>query len=53
LALFAFNEINNLRTFNVAFSPIPSADRENILTYLVTQFPPPGAKPAQKEEKPK
>ncbi len=32
---------------------IPSADRENILTYLVTQFPPPGAKPAQKEEKPK
>jgi hypothetical protein len=32
---------------------IPSAERETILTYLVTQFPPPGATSERKEEKPK
>jgi len=34
LAFFAFNGINNLRIFNVAFSSIPTAPTNNFLILL-------------------
>ena len=38
LAFFAFNRINNLRIFSVAFSPIPTAPTRHLIDMLRLPF---------------
>jgi hypothetical protein len=42
LAFFSFNRINNLRAFNVAFSPIPTAPPIYPTILRHSSFPSPG-----------